>query len=293
MDTQSLQALVCVIDTGSFSAAAEKLHLTQPAVSKRLATLETQLGCELLDRSHRKLRLTEAGRHLLPYARRVLDEMHNARQALTRLDQSVAGRLSMIASHHIGLHHLPAWLQAFKHQYPEVELSLQFMESERAFNELRQLEAEMAFVTLNDAMDQALEILCRWQDPMAFVCGLDYPLARLSNPTLADLENHECLLPAPETETYRVIRHFFMEADVRLRALSLTNHLENIKAMTAVGLGWSVLPLTMLDSSLKVLPGLPTVSRYLGAVSLRRRQLGRAGDALMEIVQNDEGLHAG
>jgi len=285
MDAQGLQAFVSVIDNGSFSAAAQNLHLTQPAVSKRLAALEQQLGAALLDRSHRNLRLTEAGQHLLPYARRVLDELHNARQAIRRLDTDVAGSLSVIASHHIGLHHLPLWLQAFKRRYPGVELSLQFMESERALSHLHQLEAELAFVTLNDAMDNAFEILCRWEDPMVFVCGPDHPLARLDNPRLADLEGHECLLPAPETETYRVIRHFFMEADVGLRALSLTNHLENIRAMTAVGLGWSVLPRTMLDDSLQLLRGLPVVTRNLGAVALRRRRIGRAGEALIDIAR--------
>ncbi len=287
MDTQGLQAFVSVIDAGSFSAAAQSLHLTQPAVSKRLAALEHQLGAPLLDRSHRSLSLTEAGQQLLPYARRVLDELHNARQAVLRLDTDVAGSLSIIASHHIGLHHLPVWLQAFKRRYPGVELNLQFMESERALAQLHQLEAELAFVTLSDAMDNAFEILCRWEDPLVFVCGPEHPLALRENPTLADLEAHECLLPAPETETYRVIRHFFMEADVRLRALSLTNHLENIRAMTAVGLGWSVLPRTMLDDSLKLLGGLPEITRYLGAVSLRRRRLGRAGEALIDIARGN------
>lgn len=289
MDIQSLQAFVSVIDNGSFSAAATQLHLTQPAISKRLANLEQQLDCALLDRSHRSLRLTEAGQHLLPYARRVLDELYNARQTLTRLNTDVAGSLSVIASHHIGLHYLPAWLRALKQRHPGIELSLQFMESERALGLLHRLEGELAFVTLNDAMDSAFEILWRWNDPMVFVCGPDHPLAGLESPELGDLEAYECLLPAPETETYRVIRHFFMEADVRLRALSLTNHLENIKAMTAAGLGWSVLPETLLDDSLNLLPGLPSLSRNLGAVTLRRRQLGRAGEALIDIAREQQG----
>ena len=111
MDTNALKAFVAIVDQGSFSEAAEALHLTQPAISKRLAALENQLGTPLLERSQRKIRLTDAGARLLPHARRILDEVHNAQQAL--LDQSgeVSGHLALIASHHIGLHHLPAWLQ--------------------------------------------------------------------------------------------------------------------------------------------------------------------------------------
>src|SRR5690554_361554 len=83
MDANSLKAFLTIVDQGSFSEAAETLHLTQPAISKRLAALETQLGTRLIDRSNREIRLTEAGTRLLPHARRILDEIHNARVALT------------------------------------------------------------------------------------------------------------------------------------------------------------------------------------------------------------------
>ena len=69
MDTQSLQAFLAVADNGSFSLAAEQLYLTQPAVSKRIATLEDQIGARLFDRIGRRVGLTEAGRVLLPRAR--------------------------------------------------------------------------------------------------------------------------------------------------------------------------------------------------------------------------------
>ena len=68
MDTQNLNAFLLVAETGSFSMAAEKLHLTQPAVSKRVALLEGQLGTDLFDRIRRVISLTEAGRALLPHA---------------------------------------------------------------------------------------------------------------------------------------------------------------------------------------------------------------------------------
>lgn len=66
MDTQSLQAFLAVADSGSFSRAAEQLHLTQPAVSKRIAVLEGQIDARLFDRIGRRVSLTEAGRVLLP-----------------------------------------------------------------------------------------------------------------------------------------------------------------------------------------------------------------------------------
>ena len=127
MDANSLKAFLTIVDQGSFSEAAETLHLTQPAISKRLAALETQLGTRLIDRSNREIRLTEAGTRLLPHARKILDEIHNARMALTTSAASIGGELHAIASHHIGLHHLPNWLRRYRREYPQVDLHLQFM----------------------------------------------------------------------------------------------------------------------------------------------------------------------
>ena len=75
MDSNSLKAFLTIVDQGSFSEAAEILHLTQPAISKRLAALETQLGARLIDRSNRDIRLTDAGARLMPHARKILDEI--------------------------------------------------------------------------------------------------------------------------------------------------------------------------------------------------------------------------
>ena len=102
-----------VAETGSFSLAAEKLHLTQPAVSKRVALLEEQLGTGLLDRIGRNISLTEAGQALLPHALAVQRELDAAQQSVRDLSGAVAGRLRIATSHHIGLHRLPPVLSAF------------------------------------------------------------------------------------------------------------------------------------------------------------------------------------
>ncbi len=93
MDTHALSAFIEVADTGSFSRAGERLHLSQPAISKRIAALEDALGQPLFDRVGRRIDLTDAGRTLLPHARRVLAELEDARRALSRLSGTVSGRL--------------------------------------------------------------------------------------------------------------------------------------------------------------------------------------------------------
>src|SRR5690625_250215 len=98
MDTQHLQAFVAVAETGSFSAAGQRLQLTPPAISKRIATLQQQLRSPLFHRVGRKISLTHAGQSLLPNAKRILREVAAAQQAIADLQGEVQGTLSMVTS---------------------------------------------------------------------------------------------------------------------------------------------------------------------------------------------------
>ena len=132
MDTQNLHAFVKVAECRSFSEAAESLYITQPAVSKRIATLESQLDSKLFDRIGRTVQLTEAGAALLPQAEHILQAVRDAKRSIDDLQGEIAGNLSIGISHHIGLHRLPPVLKAFTERYPKVHFDIAFMDSEEA-----------------------------------------------------------------------------------------------------------------------------------------------------------------
>lgn len=148
MDTAGLQAFVTVTNCGSFSLAAQQLFLTQSAVSKRIALLESQLNCRLFDRIGRQVVLTEAGRALFPRARDILLAIEDAERTLGNLSGQIGGRLALATSHHISLHRLPPILKAFVDRFPEVELDLQFAASEVAYEGVLRGELELALITL-------------------------------------------------------------------------------------------------------------------------------------------------
>ncbi len=148
MDLANLNAFIAIAETGSFSGAGERLHLTQPAISKRIAGLEQQLKVRLFDRLGREVGLTEAGRALLPRAYQILNVLDDTRRALTNLTGEVSGRLTLATSHHIGLHRLPPLLREFTRRYPQVALDIQFLDSEVAYEEILHGRAELAVITL-------------------------------------------------------------------------------------------------------------------------------------------------
>lgn len=286
MDIASLQAFVTVADSGSFSVAADHLRLTQPAISKRIAALETDLNVRLFDRLGRAVRLTEAGTVLLPRARRILSEVDDSRRALRNLAGTVAGSLIIATSHHIGLHRLPPILRTFTAQYPQVRLDMRFMDSEIACAAVLRGEVELAIITLPPQIEPPLETLPLWLDPLIAVAAHSHPLAALNPVTPQLLAGYPAILPDETTFTRRMVEDGLAQFGVKPSVAFATNYLETIKMMVIVGLGWSVLPHTLLDGELVELPiaGL-AMQRVLGAVRHTSHTLSNAAGALLNTLR--------
>ena len=286
MDPTNLAAFVAIAEAGGFSAAARRLHLTQPAVSKRVALLEEQLRLRLFDRLGRQVVLTEAGEALLPRARHILAELDDARRALDNLGGEISGSLQLATSHHVGLHRLPSLLRRFAARHPQVALDIRFMDSEQAHEKVLRGEAELAVITLAPESRPPLLATPIWDDPLALVVAPDHPLAALTNPSLEQIAAHPAVLPDAATFTHQIIAARFAEHGLQPQLRMSTNYLETIRMLVSVGLAWSVLPRSMLDEQVQVLsvPDLD-LRRQLGHVSRSGRTLSRAARAFISLLQ--------
>ena len=292
MDISALQAFVSVAETGSFSRAARQLYLTQPAVSKRVAQLEAELDTRLFDRIGRRIGLTESGRALLPRARTILLEVEDSKRAIGNLTDRVAGPLRIGTSHHIGLHRLPPVLRDFTTDFPEVELDLHFMDSELACRAVQHGDLELGIVTLPVNPLPELQSRLVWPDPLAFIVNPEHPLATRQTVSPAGLCEYPAILPTPGTYTREVIEQAFAPVGLKIPIRMGTNYLETIKMMVSVGLGWSVLPRSMLDEELRSIEveGM-TLARQLGVVWHGARSLSNAARAMLgKLIPDDPGF---
>lgn len=293
MDTQSLTAFLAVAEAQSFSMAAEQLHLTQPAVSKRISTLEKQLDCRLFDRIGRHVHLTEAGRALLPQCRRILQDIREAVRSIHDLQGDISGRLSMGISHHIGLHRLPPVLREFTRRHGDVQLDIDFMDSERAHDRILHGEMDLAVITLSPVNDAHLHAIPVWEDPLSVAVAVDHPLAQFAEVTPKMLSQHTAIPPGLNTYTGQIIKALFDSQGLEMNIGMSTNYLETIKVMVSIGLGWSILPTTLLDDSVVALPvaGMP-LRRTLGCVHHRSRSLSNAARAFIALLEAEARNHA-
>ena len=289
MDIPALQAFLAVAESGSFSRAAERIYLTQPAISKRIATLEKELDARLFDRIGRGIHLTPAGEALLTRARHVLKELEDVKRGIANLSGAIAGELLVATSHHIGLHRLPGLLKRFHETYTQVRLNLQFMDSEKACQAVARGDLELAIVTLPPKAAAPLKTEKIWDDPLDIVVSPGHPLARELHITMSRLLDYPAILPGPGTYTREIILNAFGRLRDRIQVGMATNYLEVLKMLAAIGLGWSALPRTMIDSGLRVIKlEKGEIKRELGIVTHEKRTISNAGQAMIRIIREDK-----
>jgi DNA-binding transcriptional LysR family regulator len=294
MDIQALVAFIAVAELKSFSLAGEQLYLTQPAISKRIKGLEEQLNSPLFDRHNRSLSLTNTGHSLLPKAREIVQLVSDTQLSMRNMNHQVEGRLKLGTSHHIGLHRLPPFLKSFVSQFPQAELNLSFMNSESAYQAIAQRQVELALTTLeassNNDLPEGIISEALWQDEMVFVCAVDHPLNKLSKVQLKHLSEYPAILPEANTFTFKLLAEQFKQQNLSLNAPMPTNYLETIKMLVSVGLGWSLLPASMLenteDTGLVVLDiNQIKLTRPLGLLYLQGRTLSNAAKAFIALIK--------
>ena len=289
MDIAALQAFISVAQCESFSRASEALHLTQPAVSKRVAALEKELSTQLFNRINRQISLTEAGRQLLPRAMDLVEQARDIQRFASSLEQEVMGALKIGTSHHIGLHRLPPILREYRQRYPAVELDIRFDKSEQASLDVARGELELAIVTLPAQTTENLQSEIIWKDQLVVVIGPGHPLQGSNKVDLEQLANYPCVFPDESTETYKIMRRLLDPIERSLQMRMSTNNLETLKMLVETGFGWSLLPITMLQDKkakrLSVLDINREVSRNLGLISHRKRTASNAANALIKMIR--------
>jgi DNA-binding transcriptional LysR family regulator len=291
METLSLRTFVSVADAQSFTRAADTLYLTQPAVSKRVAALEKELGAPLFDRIGKKVLLTDAGQVLYQRAQKILLEVDDCRRSLANLSEKVAGRLSIGISHHIGLHRLPPVLRLYSQRFPEVDLDIQFLYSESACAKVEQGSLEIALITLPLQPADILTVLPIWNDPFTCVTAPNHAVLTTQKKnrrvTAAALAQYPAILPGSGTFTRALIDSAFQQQGVTLDVKLATNFLETIKMMVSAGLGWSILPESMCQDPDLVCLNVKGIrlARSLGLVRHQQRTLSNAAREMIALLE--------
>jgi DNA-binding transcriptional LysR family regulator len=193
MDLRRLEIFAKVAELGSFSRAADALHLTQPTISEHIRALEDELGVQLLDRLGRGAAPTRAGQLLLGYARRLLALSREARQALDQFQGRMRGELVVGGSTIPGEYVLPALIGQFKAKFPDISIALLIGDSRQVIDWVEEGRAEVGVV---GARPQGRTLAARelMADELVLVVAADHPWAGRKTVALADVRGEPLLV---------------------------------------------------------------------------------------------------
>jgi DNA-binding transcriptional LysR family regulator len=235
-----LRAFCQVARLGSVSRAAEALFLSQPAVTLQLQALERELGQALFERIGRRFSLTHEGQVLYELARPLVEGLDGLDgEFRSRLKGLQAGELHVAAGSSTILYLLPALVQAFRAQHPEVQLVLHNVTGKDGLGLLRSDGVDLAVGSMLDVPTDLAYAPVYSFDPM-LICPLDHPLAAKPDLTLEDLSPYGLILPPRRLTTYRLVDLVFQQRRVPYTVALEVGGWEVIKQYVAMGLGISI-----------------------------------------------------
>jgi DNA-binding transcriptional LysR family regulator len=243
MEIRQLRAFTAIAETGTFTAGAQRVHVTQAAVSMQIRQLETELGAPLFVRAPRRVILTEAGESLLERARRILREHDVAVAEIAELAGAERGRLRVgSASAMVSADPLPQILKELRERHPRAEVTIVSGTSEALVRHILAGELDMAFVSLPvEARGIQTEGLSR--DELVAIASPRHRLAKQKVISVFALAGEKLILGERGGNTRRLIDELFAEAGVQPVVAMELSRLSAIKRMVEEDMGVGIIPL--------------------------------------------------
>jgi LysR family transcriptional regulator, transcription activator of glutamate synthase operon len=243
MKLRQLRYLVAVADEHHFTRAAAREHVAQPALSQQIRSLEAEVGLALVERTTRKVAMTQAGELLVARARRALAELDAAQAELQSLAGVQAGRLSVGAMHTMGPVDLSLLLAMFHERYPAVELTVREQSSEELAEMLRDDEVDLAFLSVTERIQsRGLGLRPLVSEELVVVLPADHPLASSARLRLRDLAREPFISFREGARLRELLTSSATRAGFVPRIALESNESRRIRSLVSRGLGVAILP---------------------------------------------------
>lgn len=243
-----------VADKGSFSSAAQALHMTQPAVTMQVQSLEDYFGTKLFNRTTKKIELTEAGRALLPFAKRSIELMRETESGMSRFTHMLEGRLQLGASLTIGEYILPRLLGPFGKEFPHISVAMKVMNTSQILDDIVRHQLTFGLVEAPiDHPDVHMEAVL--SDELQLIIPADHELSRFEQVPLEELLKHPFVLREQGSGTRRVMEEELLRRGQDPSAMKIVMELGStgaVKSAVEANLGISILSQSSVRHELKL-----------------------------------------
>jgi DNA-binding transcriptional LysR family regulator len=273
-----LEAVLLVAETHNFRMAAERAHISQPALSRRVQSAEQKLNATLFDRDKHGVALTDAGAELMPIAQRMLSEFHDS---LSDLSEFIAGRRGSVniwALPSVAAALLPATAQVLQKSHPQVRLVIQAASARQVTQAVSEGKADVGISIEISGQPADVEFTPLLKENFMLICPVDDPLAQRKRVGWSVFANRPFVASGPASSIRQVTDQVLAASGRIQNANYVTDNISVVGAMVAAGVGVAAVPrlaLRLMDTTRlrSVALHSPTATREIGILVKKRRSL--------------------
>jgi DNA-binding transcriptional LysR family regulator len=288
---ETLKIFCDLVETQSFSQAAERNFVTQSAVSQQVRGLEERFKRRLLERvrGRRDLHLTPAGEAFYESSREVLRAYSQLEESMRQLTGTVSGTVRVATVYSVGLHELPPVVRRFMTSYPQAKIDLEYSRTTRIVRDVLSGAVELGVVAYPERR-RGLEVVPLGGDRLVLICPPAHAFAKRKKLSAADLQGQDFVLFERDIPTRRATDRILRSHGVSVQRVAEFDNIETIKRAVEVGLGVAIVPRpSVLDEQrtgqLAVLPlAEPEWKRSVGVIYRSDRTLGTAAQKFIELL---------
>jgi len=287
-ELQDIRSFVKIAEVGSFHEAADQLHISQPALTRRIKKLEEGLGTALLDRTTRRVSLTSVGRDFLPKARRLLADFEDSILNIRELAERQVGQVTLASIPTAAFYFLPTVIRLYNEKYPQIRIRLLDLSANEGLEAVLRGEADFG-INMMSGQHPDIEFLSLVKEPFVLACRRDHPLATRASVTWSELSDYRLIGVGRLSGNRMLLDHALAGLSWRPKWFYEVQHLSTSLGLVEAGLGVSAMPSLAMPSAdhptLVSVPLVePVVDRTLGLVTRRGASLSPAAEKFVAML---------
>jgi DNA-binding transcriptional LysR family regulator len=241
MQIESLKVFCDLVETESFTKAAQINGVTQSAVSQQISALERMFKSLLIERSKKKFRMTREGQVLYDYSKQIISTYESLHSQLQDLKDIISGTIRVATIYSIGLHDLPPYVKKFLKTYPTVNVHVEYRRANEVYDDVLGNVVDVGLVAY-PTKDSKLEILPLHKDPLVLICHPQHPFAKQKNAKLKTLVGQKFIGFEPDIPTRKAVDKILREHGVSVHNVMEFDNIETVKRAVEIDAGVSIVP---------------------------------------------------
>jgi DNA-binding transcriptional LysR family regulator len=241
MQIESLKVFCDLVETESFTKAAQINGVTQSAVSQQISSLERIFKSLLIERSKKQFRLTREGQVLYDYSKQILQSYASLDSRLQELKDIISGTIRLATIYSIGLHDLPQYIKRFMQSYPTVNVHVEYRRANQVYEDVMSNVVDMGLIAY-PIKDSKLEIVPLRKEPLVLICHPHHPFTKHKSIRLKALAGQKIISFEPDTPTRKALDKILKAHSVEVQHVMEFDNVETVKRAVEIDAGISIVP---------------------------------------------------